>query len=89
VSDELGAALEIEARGGGITARFDGMLGRGRPERVAPAGRDVWLVATRRSMDAPAPGDWTLTVGRDASGNVAGLTLGSWLARGIGYRRQA
>lgn len=88
VSDELGAAMEIEARGGGVTVRFDGMLGRGRPERVAPAGRDVWLVATRRSMDAPAPGDWTLCVLRDASGTVTGLTLGSWLARGISYRRQ-
>lgn len=87
ISDELGAAIEIEARGGGITARFDGMLGKGRPERMAPVGRDVWLVATRRSMDAPAPGDWTLTVQRDAGGSVTGLTLGSWLARGIGYRR--
>ncbi len=87
VSDELGAGMEIEARGGGVTARFDGMLGQGRPERMAPAGRDVWLVATRRSMDAPAPGDWTLRVARDAAGKVTGLTLGSWLARGIGYRR--
>ncbi len=88
VSAELGAAMEIEARGGGATARFDGLLGRGRPERMAPAGRDVWLVATRRSMDAPAPGDWTLRVARDPSGAVTGLSLGSWLARGIGYRRQ-
>lgn len=85
-SDELGAEMEIEARGGGVTVRFSGLLGQGRPERMAPAGRDVWVVATRRSMDAPAPGDWTLVVQRDAAGGVAGLTLGCWLARGIGYR---
>jgi D-aminopeptidase len=54
---------------------------------MAPAGRDVWIVATRRSMDAPAPGDWTLLVRRDAEGRVAGLTLGCWLARAIGYFR--
>ena len=87
VSDELGAAMDIEARGGAVRARFEGMLGTGRPERVAPAGRDVWLVATRRSMDAPAPGDWTLIVRRDGAGRVTGLTLGSWLARGVEYRR--
>lgn len=86
-SDELGAEMEIEARGGGASVRFRGMLGQGRPERLAPAGRDVWRVATRRSMDAPAPGDWTLIVQRDAAGGVAGLVLGCWLARGIGYRR--
>ena len=88
VSDELGAAMEIEARGGGVTVRFAGLLGQGRPERMAPAGRDVWVVATRRSMDAPAPGDWTLIVRRDAAGRAEGLTLGCWLARGIGYRRE-
>ena len=79
--------MDIEARGGAVRARFEGMLGTGRPERVAPAGRDVWLVATRRSMDAPAPGDWTLIVRRDGAGRVTGLTLGSWLARGVEYRR--
>ena len=89
VADELGAAMEIAPHGGGVTVRFSGMLGQGRPERVAPAGRDVWLVAVRRSMDAPAPGDWTLTLRRDAAGRAEGLTLGCWLARGIGYRRQA
>lgn len=87
VSDELGAGLEIEARDGAATARFTGMLGTGRMERMAPAGRDVWIVATRRSMDAPAPGDWTLVLDRDAGGAVTGLTLGCWLARGVGYRR--
>lgn len=87
VSDELEAALRIEARDGGVYARFEGMLGTGRMERMAPAGRDVWTIATRRSMDAPAPGDWTLVLRRDPEGRVTGLTLGCWLARAIAYER--
>lgn len=86
-SEELEAALEIESRDGGAYVGFDGMLGRGPMERMHPAGKDVWVVATRRSMDAPAPGDWTVQVRRDAAGAVAGLTLGCWLARGITYAR--
>ncbi|MFN4098588.1 MAG: D-aminopeptidase [Pararhodobacter sp.] len=86
-SDELEAGLLIEARDGGVYAGFEGLLGRGPMERLHPVGRDVWVLTTRRSMDAPAPGDWTLQVRRDAAGRVSGLTLGCWLARGIGYRR--
>lgn len=86
-STELTADLEIVARDGGAYARFTGLLGSGRMERMAPAGLDVWTVATRRSMDAPAPGDWTLVVTRDERGSVNGLTLGCWLAREVVYRR--
>lgn len=85
-SDELEADLAIETRDGGSYARFTGMLGTGRMERMAPVGPDVWIIATRRSMDAPAPGDWTLTVTRSASGGIESLTLGCWLARNITYR---
>lgn len=86
-SDELDAEIEIFACDGGVQARASGLLGRGRFERMAPAGRDVWTLATLRSMDAPAPGDWTVQVIRDAAGQVSGLTVGCWLARGIAYRR--
>lgn len=86
---ELEADLEITVRDGAAYARFTGLLGTGRMERMAPAAHDVWVVATRRSMDAPAPGDWTLIVHRDASHKVAGFTLGCWLARGIPYVRRA
>lgn len=85
-SAELDAEMEIVARGGGVYARFSGMLGRGRMERMAPAGPDVWTLATRRSMDAPAPGDWTVTLARE-DGKVSGLMLGCWLARKISYNR--
>ncbi|MCB6179042.1 D-aminopeptidase [Rhodobacter sp. Har01] len=86
-STELEADVTIEARDGGVHARFAGMLGKGRMERIEPAGKDVWIIATRRSMDAPAPGDWTLLVRRDGGGRIVGLTLGCWLAHGIEYRR--
>lgn len=85
-SAELDAELEIVARGGGVYARFSGMLGRGRMERMVPYGPGVWALATRRSMDAPAPGDWTVTVVREG-GEVKGLMLGCWLAREVTYQR--
>jgi len=84
-SAELGAKMVIEARDGGVYAFFEGMLGVGRMERVHAIARDTWIVVTRRSMDAAPPGDWTLSVTRDAAGKVTGATLGCWLARRIGY----
>lgn len=88
-SDELGAEMVIEARDGGVYAWFEGMLGRGRMERVHPVGPDTWIVVTQRSMDAAAPGDWTLRLRRDDRGRPCGLTLGCWLARGIDYLKLA
>ena len=88
VSDELEAAMTIEARDGAAYAVFEGMLGQGRRERLAPLAEDVWSLATRRAMDAPAPGDWTLLVQRDDAGQVIGASLGCWLARRVSYRRE-
>lgn len=88
-SAELEADIVIECRDGGTYLWAEGFLGTGRSEIVQPVGPDLWIVVTRRSMDAPAPGDWTLQVIRDAAGTVTGLTLGCWLARGIGYARCA
>jgi D-aminopeptidase len=88
-SPELEADIVVECRDGGTYLWAEGFLGTGRPEIVYPAGPDLWVVVTRRSMDAPAPGDWTLRVARDAAGDVTGLTLGCWLARGISYAKQA
>ena len=85
-SDELEAWLEIGVGGGAAWAGFEGMLGRGPAERMYPVAEDVWVIPTRRSMDASPPGDWTVLVQRER-GQVVGLTLGCWLARGIAYRR--
>lgn len=87
VSDELDAEMVIETRDGGVYVYFKGFLGVGIMERAHPVGADTWVVATRRSMDAPAPGDWTMSVKRGASGGVEGLVLGCWLARNIAYRK--
>ena len=86
-AEEFDGELTIEARDGGLYACFEGVLGKGIMERVHPVGPDVWVLATRRSMDAPAPGDWTLIARRNDGGIIAGLTLGCWLARRLSYTR--
>jgi D-aminopeptidase len=87
VSEELGATLTIEHRGGGTAGWFEGLLGRGRPERMHPAGGAHWIMSTRRALDAPAPGDWTITPRLDTAGQVTGLEIGCWLARKIALHR--
>lgn len=85
-SDELEAWMEIGTGDGAAWVGFEGMLGRGPVERMYPVAKDVWVIPTRRSMDASPPGDWTMLVRREG-GQVIGLTLGCWLARGIAYTR--
>lgn len=87
-SPELDAELQITSHDGGTFAGFQGCLGKGPMERMHPVAADIWVISTRRSMDAPAPGDWTVQVRRSADGAVSGLTLGCWLARGIIYQRR-
>ncbi|PZQ97072.1 MAG: aminopeptidase [Cereibacter sphaeroides] len=88
LSTETAATMTLEARDGAIFAIFSGRFGSGRPEPVYPAAPDIWLIRTRRSMDAPAPGDWTLRIKRDTSGRISGAELGCWLARKLGYEKQ-
>jgi len=86
-SEELDAFLEIEARDGAAFAVFEGLYGKGPMERMYALAEDVWIVTSRRALDAAAPGDWTVLIQRDTTGTVTGLTLGCWLARRISYRR--
>ncbi|WDZ80459.1 D-aminopeptidase (plasmid) [Ensifer adhaerens] len=88
-SDELEAHLEIEARDGAVYAMFHGMLGTGPMERMYALAEDIWIITTRRSMDAAPPGDWTVQVERSSTGSISGLTIGCWLARKISYRRDS
>ena len=85
-SDELQASLQLGGGDGAAHAGFEGMLGRGPVERMYPAAQDVWIIPTRRAMDASPPGDWTLRVQR-TDGVVTGVTLGCWLARDITYAK--
>lgn len=86
-SAELDAELLITHRDGATFVGFQGMLGQGPMERMHAASPDIWVISTRRSMDAPAPGDWTVQVQRGTDGVVSDLVVGCWLARGITYRR--
>ena len=86
-SDELQATVVIGGCDGAAHAGFEGLMGHGPVERMYPVAQDIWIIPTRRSMDASPPGDWTLQVHRH-SGAVTGLTLGCWLARGIRYQRR-
>ncbi|OCP00483.1 MULTISPECIES: D-aminopeptidase [unclassified Ensifer] len=84
---ELDAHLDIVSTDGVFYAGFDGSLGTGAMHAMRPLAEDLWLLRCKRSMDAPAPGDWTVRVRRDAEGKVAGLTIGCWLARLIDYAK--
>ncbi|SSC65155.1 hypothetical protein [Ciceribacter selenitireducens] len=44
---------------------------------------DIRALPCRRSMDAPAPGEWTIQISRHGDGTISGLTIGCWLARNI------
>lgn len=85
VSEELDASFEIVSAGGAWYGAFAGFLGEGAMHPIHPVGKDVWRLSCRRSMDAPAPGDWTILVRRDATGEICGLTVGCWLARKVEY----
>lgn len=84
---EPGTNLSIVDSGGRFFAAFEGFLGQGGMHPMRPVGADVWALSCTRSMDAPAPGTWTVQVRRDGGDRVAGLTLGCWLARKIDYVR--
>lgn len=88
-SSELGADIEIISTSGVFFAGFEGLLGKGAMHAMQPAAEDIWLVSCKRSMDAPAPGDWTVRIHRDGKGAICGLTIGCWLARQIGYIKVA
>jgi len=86
-AEELGSDLEIISAGGCWLAGFRGFLGSGPLMPLAPVGKDLWRLTCLRSLDAPAPGDWTVRVQRAADGTIAGACVGCWLARNVAFRR--
>ena len=73
--------------GGILYGGFSGFLGQGRMEMLEPVGPDTWVLPCPRALDHTPPGDWTIAVRRDESGQVVGADVGCWLARRLSYRR--
>jgi D-aminopeptidase len=86
-STELEAELTIYDAGGVLYGGFSGFLGQGRMELLDPVGPDVWTLPCLRALDYTAPGDWTLAFHRNASGRIASVDVGCWLARRLTYAR--
>ncbi|WP_457580941.1 D-aminopeptidase [Ensifer canadensis] len=86
-SAELDADIEIVSTNGVLFAGFNGTFGKGAMHAMQPFADDIWLLSCKRSMDAPAPGDWTVQIHRAGQGAISGLTIGCWLARQIDYIR--
>jgi len=87
-SAELESDLEIISAGGSWFAGFRGFLGSGPLMPLLPAGKDVWRLTCHRSLDAPAPGDWTVQIARAAGDQVTGATVGCWLARNVAFAKE-
>ncbi|MBN8872334.1 MAG: D-aminopeptidase [Rhodospirillales bacterium] len=85
--EELGAVLTMADAGGTLYGGFSGVLGQGRMELLDPIATDLWALPCPRALDHTPPGDWTIAVRRAADGEVTGVTLGCWLARGLEYQR--
>jgi D-aminopeptidase len=88
-SPELEADFHVVAQGSAIFGSFDGFLGKGAAQAIYPVGRDIWRLPCQRSMDAPAPGDWTLHFERDANSRITAVTVGCWLARNVRFEKSA
>ena len=84
---ELDSDFNIVATGSAIFGAFEGFLGQGAMQPLYPIGSDLWRMPCQRSMDAPAPGDWTVHFHRDPRGKVTGVTVGCWLARQVRFER--
>ncbi|WP_119388964.1 D-aminopeptidase [Taklimakanibacter lacteus] len=82
---ELDSLFQVTATGNATYASFEGFLGKGAMQPLYPIAGDIWRLPCRRSMDAPAPGDWTVHFHRDAAGKISGVTVGSWLARRVAF----
>jgi D-aminopeptidase len=88
-STELEADFHVVTQGSAYFGSFEGFLGKGAAQPIYPVGGDIWRLPCQRSMDAPAPGDWTLHFERDANSRIKAVTVGCWLARKVRFERSA
>lgn len=87
-SREIESDCHIVAQGNAFYASFEGFLGKGAVQPLYPVGTDLWRMPCQRSMDASAPGDWTLRFDRDGVGKIAAVTIGCWLARRVRFEKR-
>ena len=80
---EYGSTFSCVSAGGVLYGAFAGFLGRGLMEPLLPVGPDLWRLPCPRALDFSAPGDWTLQFSPDRKN----VTIGCWLARGVGFVR--
>lgn len=73
---EIDSVFHCSGSGGMLYGSFDGFLGKGPVHLIRSIGDDVWFLACPRAMDSQPPGDWTIVVRRDDSGDVTGITIG-------------
>ncbi|KAK3068982.1 hypothetical protein LTR53_013027 [Teratosphaeriaceae sp. CCFEE 6253] len=85
-SESIDSTFHCIGAGDMMYGYFDGYLGKGPAHLMRHVGKDVWSLACHRSLDAPAPGTWTVVFHRDG-GKVSGATIGCWLARNIRFER--
>ncbi|KAK5123918.1 hypothetical protein LTR85_002115 [Meristemomyces frigidus] len=83
-SEEIDSTFHVAGAGGMLYGYFDGYLGQGPVHLMRHVAEDVWSLACHRSLDAPAPGDWTVLFHRDGDcKTVKGVTVGCPLAMNI------
>ncbi len=85
--EELDAEITVVGDEDVCYGGLSGFLGNGRMELLEPIAADVMALPCPRALDYTPPGDWTLVVQRNDTGDVLGLTVGCWLARRLPYRR--
>ncbi|KAG0647010.1 D-aminopeptidase [Hyphodiscus hymeniophilus] len=85
--DQINSAFHCSGSGAMLYGSFDGFLGKGPVHLIKSVGTDVWALACPRGMDSSPPGDWTIVVRRDDSGDVKSVTIGCWLARNLEYTK--
>lgn len=83
--EEVESTLDVFGTGAMLYGSFNGYLGNGPIHLMKYVGEDIWLLACPRSMDAPAPGEWTVVFKRGGDGTIEGVTVGCWLARKIEF----
>jgi CubicO group peptidase (beta-lactamase class C family) len=82
---ELESTFHCEGHDDALYGAFDGFLGQGPATLMKYVAADVWKIQCSRSLDAPAPGDWTIAAHRNDNGAISGFTIGCWIARGLAY----